>query len=277
MVVRVVTDSAATIPAETAREMGIGVVPMWLTIDGTSEPEGPDTLERAASARDVTTSAPSPADFLVAIDTAARDADGVVVLTVAATMSASHASAQLAAREAGGAVRVVDTSTAAGAQGLAAIAAARAARRGLPLEAVEREARRVADAVHLVATLPDLAHLARSGRVPGIAERARRRLGVAPIFEFVDGKARPRRPALTNGAALERIAGEVTRSAPAEPGAVVRVAALHACAPEAAGRLLALVRHDVEPVGAFTGEFSSVMVAHTGPGLAGLAWYWSRV
>jgi fatty acid-binding protein DegV len=164
------------------------------------------------------------------------------------------------------------------------MAAADAARRGLTLHQVEQHARRVADSVRLVATLPDLAHLARSGRVPGIAERARRRLGVAPIFEFVDGKARPRRPALTFDAALSRIAAEVNRTMPAnatgyrgasERRPVARVAALHALAPHSAERLLELVRQDVEPVDAFVGEFSAVMVAHTGPGLAGLAWYWS--
>jgi len=35
------------------------------------------------------------------------------------------------------------------------------------------------------------------------------------------------------------------------------------------------VRAEVEPELEFVSEFGSVMVVHTGPGLAGLAWWWS--
>jgi fatty acid-binding protein DegV len=49
---------------------------------------------------------------------------------------------------------------------------------------------------------------------------------------------------------------------------------LHALAPEAAQRLLDRVEAEVTPATKFTGEFGSVMVVHTGPGLYGLAWWW---
>jgi len=41
-----------------------------------------------------------------------------------------------------------------------------------------------------------------------------------------------------------------------------------------AEELMRQVRAHVQPATAFVGSFSPVMVAHTGPGLAGLAWWW---
>ena len=38
--------------------------------------------------------------------------------------------------------------------------------------------------------------------------------------------------------------------------------------------LLARVCEEVDPATAFLGEFGTVMVAHTGPGVVGLAWRW---
>ncbi len=34
------------------------------------------------------------------------------------------------------------------------------------------------------------------------------------------------------------------------------------------------MKAEASPVTAFIGEFDAVMVAHTGPGLTGLAWWW---
>ena len=57
-------------------------------------------------------------------------------------------------------------------------------------------------------------------------------------------------------------------------GAALHVAVLHALDEQGAEALLAEVRRRVEPASAFVGSFSPVMVAHTGPGLVGLAWRW---
>jgi fatty acid-binding protein DegV len=54
------------------------------------------------------------------------------------------------------------------------------------------------------------------------------------------------------------------------------VAGLHTLLPEPAEELLSAVAAEVEPADAFIAPFTPVMVAHTGPGLAGLAWWWER-
>jgi len=269
--VAVVTDSAAALPADLAARHDITVVPMWLSIGGESVREGERPLSELLGDARVSTSGPAPGEFVDAIEDRLGD-DGVLVLTIAASMSGTHEAATVAARQLGDRVRVVDTATAAGAEALVVLAAASAAERGASLDEVEAVAKDVVERVQLVATVPNLDHLVRSGRVPGIAGWAGRRLGINPMFEFRGGKVHRLRPALSADAAMDRMVNRFRRSR--EPNTRLHVAALHALAPEAATGLLERVEAEVTPATKFSGEFGSVMVVHTGPGLYGLAWWW---
>ena len=272
MSVAVLTDSAAALPADLAARHRVAVVPMWLTVGGEPELEGSRPLEELVVADQVTTSAPTPGEFEQAIKDCLRGSDGVVILTIAGSMSATYQAARLAGEAVGGPVRVLDTATAAGAEALVVLAAAAAADAGGTIDEVEAAARHVITRVRLVATLPSLDHLVRSGRVPGLAGWAGNRLGINPLFEFRGGNVRRLRPALSRAAALDRLVTRVRRSRVA--GARLHVAALHALAADVAEDLLHRVSERDEPATAFVGEFGPVMVVHTGPGLAGLAWWW---
>ncbi|MCZ7527130.1 MAG: DegV family protein [Acidimicrobiia bacterium] len=271
MAVAIVTDSAAALPADLVARHGITVVPMWLTVGDDSFLDGDRSLGELLGDVAVSTSGPTPGQFAAAIE-ASRGPDGVLILTIAATMSSTHQSAVLAARSYGEGVRVVDTGTAAGAEALVVLAAAEAAEAGKTLDEVEAVARRAIGEVRLVATVPNLDHLVRSGRVPNVAGWAGRHLHISPLFEFRAGAVKRLRPAFGFETALHRIYSTFARSA--VEGASLHVAVLHAMAPEPARRLLEKVTEAAEPDTAFLGEFGSVMVVHTGPGLVGLAWRW---
>jgi DegV family protein with EDD domain len=269
--VALVTDSAAALPAELVARHDITVVPMWLTIGGESVREGERPLSELLGDERVSTSGPAPGEFEEAISSRLTG-DGVLVLTIAASMSGTHEAATVAAGQLGDGVRVVDTATAAGAEALVVLAAAGAAELGASLDEVEAVAKDVVERVQLVAAVPNLDHLVRSGRVPGIAGWAGRRLRINPLFEFRGGGVRRLRPALSGDAAADRMVGRLLRSR--EPNTRLHVVALHALAPDAAKGALARVEAEVTPATKFVGEFGSVMVVHTGPGLYGLAWWW---
>jgi DegV family protein with EDD domain len=277
--VSILTDSAASLPKDITTAAAISVVPMWLTIGETSMHDGDLSLEEVLARIDegITTSAPTPGEFELALEEAGID-DGALVLTIAGTMSSTVLSAHVAAQSLDPErVRVLDTGTAAGAEGLIVLAAADAAARGQSLAEVEAVARRVASQVHLVATIADLDRLAKSGRVPDAAAWAGRWLGLQPMFEFRDGGAHALRPARSRAKALDRIFESWTRGAPGRsPGSAdgSHVAALHALSPEDAEGLLDRVQAATCVAASFIGSFSPVMVAHTGPGLVGLAWWW---
>ncbi len=277
-----VADSACSLPAALAAEWGVNVVPMWLTIGTRQFRDGELSLSEVVArlGEGLSTSGPAPGELAEAARRADQG-DGVVLLTVSARMSGAYASARLAAElvaEEGREVAVVDTGTAAGAEGLVALAAARAARAGLPLAQVVAAAREAAGAARLVATLPRLDHLSRSGRVPGAAAWGARWLGLYPMFEFRESSVRALRPARGARQALARMVTLWARSAGryGQGQAALHVCAMHSSQPAAAEELLAEVarRLGAPPATSFCAAFSPVMVAHTGPGLVGLAWQW---
>jgi DegV family protein with EDD domain len=249
---------------------------MGLTIGESSVHDGDLDLAEVVARLDegLRTSGPSPGEFAEAI-AAADTGDGVVVLTLSEKMSGTNGSAELAAKlEEDRTVRVIDTATAAGAEGLVVLAAAGRAAAGSPIDDVVSAAEVASRHVRLVATLPTLDHLARGGRVPGAAAWAGHRLDLNPLFEFKGGHVRPLRPVRGQRAAQERIVALFAHRL--HPEADLHVAALHALDPDGAEHVLDMVRSYVEPASAFVGSFSPVMVAHTGPGLVGLAWWWEQ-
>jgi DegV family protein with EDD domain len=276
--VAVVTDSAASIPPDLAAERSVVVVPLHLMVGSTSVSNGAITATELGERFDegITTSSPSPGEFL---DAARRSGgDEVVILTVSSRVSGVWNAARLAADSADVPVSVVDTETAAGAQALVVFAAADAAAAGADAAGVEAAAREAIEGVRLVAVVDGLDHLVRSGRVPGIAGWAGRMLGLQPLFEFRHGAARRLRPATGREAALTRIVGHWRRSyAQVGPDHRLHVVGLHASAEGDAEALRKRVREELAPAlpaTELTLEFSPVMVAHTGPGLVGLAWRW---
>ena len=283
LAVGIVTDSACSLPATLVEGGGLNIVPMWVNVGGQEYRDGELALaEVVARLGDgVSTSGPAPGDFVAACE-AADTGEGVAVLTVSRRMSSCYEAAHLAAQllEGEREVVVVDTGTAAGSEGLVVLAASKAAKEGRSLRDVVAAAKRAAGRARLVATLPSLEHLARGGRVPGAAAWGAKWLGLHPLFEFEEGKARPLRPArsarLAYGHILEAFYRDLARERSAPGQLAVHVAALHAVDEAVARDLLAQAGARTELATAFIGSFSPVMVAHTGPGLVGLAWWLER-
>jgi DegV family protein with EDD domain len=272
MSVTVVTDGAASLPDELAAANGVVVVPLALAIGGVPASTRLSLAEVLAwSPGQVHTSGPSTGRFLDAIREHGGDG-GVLVCTVAASLSGSFQAASMAARHAARPVRVLDTATATGGQGLVVLAAACAARAGATLDEAAAAAGRAAAAVRLVGAVDSLDRLLAGGRLPRLAGRVGDGLGVWPLFELGGGRVRPLRPARSRAAAEARIVERWRASRGGD--ADLHVAAVHALAPERAERLLAAVRAELQPATAFVGEFDAAMASHSGPGAAALAWWW---
>src|SRR5579875_2576151 len=255
MTVGVVVDGGASLP-EAAR-WPFRVVAMHA---GPAAPGAPDPL--------TTTAAPSPGEFLEAIE-AVDTGSGVVVVTVAGTLSASLEAARVAAGLAGTtSVVVVDSATATTGEGLVALAAAR----GRSLAEVAAAARETAQRIHLVGHLGDVGPVARRGRL-------RLPAGEAPgpgraVVELVAGEVRIAGSASGFEPAQDQVVEAVAASMP--PGARLHAGAFHGGRAEAAASLLATVQRLAPVETAFVAELSTVMLAHTGPDVCGLAWWWEE-
>jgi DegV family protein with EDD domain len=185
-------------------------------------------------------------------------------------MSSTFDSARLGAGMASIPTQVIDTGTAGGAQGLVVLAAATRAADAGSLEEVVAVAADAIERVRLVAAVEGLDNLVRSGRVPQLAGWAGRLLGLRPLFEFRGGKVHRLAPATSAEQATNSMLRRWRRDR--RPDAALHVAVLHALDPNGAVALLDRVQSELAPKDSFVGEFSPVMVVHTGP-LLGLAWW----
>ena len=276
--VAVVTDSVAALPEDLAAAVGVRVVQCPAYAGDRRLPSGRLQAEALAAwlEQGVRTAAPAPGQYLDAIRDATRAGAGsVLVLTVARRLSSAYQAAHLAARRAGCPVQVLDTGTAAGGEALVVLAAAAAAGEGRPLGEVAAAAERAAGRVRVAAVLTTLEYLARGGRLPAAVARAAGWFGMHTLFELRGGAVRPLRPVRSAEAARSLILARWRASRPAG-AARLHACALHALAPEAAAALLGAVRAEVEPATAFVAEFDLSMVAHSGPGVHGLAWWWEE-
>lgn len=274
MKVTVITDTTATLPRDVAERLGIVVVPIRVTVGDRSYRDGEISHRQLLEATErVTTSGPSPQEFLEVIE-AHGSAAGVLILTLAHDLgSSTFMSAQAAAAVSSVPVTVVDTATAAGSQGLVALAAARRAAAGGILEEVEVEARHVIGRVRLLANLPNLDHLARSGHVPGAAAWAARWIGLNVVVDLRGGRVRPAKAVLSERAAIDYMVETWKKSRPSQPSRL-HLAVLHSVDPGPAEQILQRVRAEVEPEEVFVGSMGTTMVVHSGPGVSGLGWWW---
>jgi len=218
----------------------------------------------------VTTAGPGPGDFLQVLE----GIEGEVLMpTVTRNLSSSTLdSARMAASTVGERVRVVDTGTSAGGLALVAIHAARAAQAGGTLDEVEQATRQAMADVRLVVQVGTLDYLIAGGRMPASVGRIGSRLGMRPLVEVHQGSLGNRRPAFSKRAADDRMIAMWRRTR--REGAQLHLAAMHVLAEEDGLALLNRVKAEVEPATELVTRFGAIMVAHTGPVLSGLAWWW---
>jgi DegV family protein with EDD domain len=278
MTLAIVSDSNSSLPTDLIRELPLYVVPLEVHHEGRVYRDGVDLMPggfyalQAESATLPTTSAPLPGAFLDAFQQAAEHADEVVCLTLSSKLSATHDSARTALREAtafdASRVTIVDTQSAAAAQGLMVLAAARMAAGAASAQDLLERVPSLISAVHLYGYLDSLYYVWRSGRVPRVVMWMGRAIGVRPVLQLTDGRIgmveRPRSQRM----AMERVARLAQQRA---DGAPVRVAVMHAAAPEQAAELAQRLNDLLSPVELFTTELTPVIGAHVGPGLVGCA------
>ncbi len=114
-------------------------------------------------------------------------------------------------------------------------------------------------------------HVYRIGRIPKAAALASSLLKIKPIFTVSDGDAHPVTNARTNPGAMKRILKIMGQKV--VKGQPLRVAVMHAYAPDEAERLKERLSSEFNCAELFITEFTPVMGVHTGPGVIGVAFY----
>ena len=272
--VAIVADSAANLPGELAREVGIEVVPMYLNMGGRVYRDGADLTpadfyQRLLRDREpASTSTPSPGDFLEAFERTGQEE--ILCVTVAASMSSSAQHATLAADRYSGSVEVVDSRSASMGEGFVALEAARRAAAGATLEEAAEWSRQIARRARLYATVDTFEFLRKSGRVTKLQAYAATMLDIKPVFGFREGEVAPVARPRTRRRALDT----VVETSLAEIGdRPVHLAVFHAAFTDDALSLADRIAARANVVERHVVEVTPVIGAHTGPGLVGTSFF----
>src|SRR2546430_1590707 len=235
--VAVVTDSTAGLPDALVSRYHLTVVPLTVTIGGTSGREGVDVAPAdVAKALEgpratVTTSRPSPGEFAAAY---ARlldaGAPGIVSVHLSAKLSGTQESARLAAAEFPGRVAVVDSQSTGMGLGFCALAAAGTRDLGAGGAGARAAVRRTTTLFYV----DTLEYLRGGGRIGAASALLGTALSVKPILHMVDGEIVVRDKVRTASRALARL---VDLAVEAAGDAQVAVGVHHPAAPAPAGEL----------------------------------------
>ncbi|PPJ31536.1 fatty acid-binding protein DegV [Nocardia nova] len=272
MTVVVVTDSAASVPAELVSELGIVVVPLHVLVDDRAIAEGVDECDIDYGASTVTTSSASPGELRAAYERALElsGGDGVVAVHISRQLSATWEAGRQAVQDMDAAdrVRLVDSLSAGLGTGLPVLAAARRAKSGAALDVVYDTAVAAAGRSRTFIVVNRTEQLRRGGRLSTAAMFFGTELVTKPILQIVDGKLELREKARTRSKAYAKLVAAAVDAA-GDDGAAVAVQHLGAASAAAtiAGQLGELIPGMRELV---TAEFGPTLGVHVGTGAVGV-------
>jgi DegV family protein with EDD domain len=192
--VAVVTDSTTYLPAELIERWGIHQVSLYVGWGDERRPEQEYDLDafysRLRESEELpSTSQPSVGDFLACFEPLAGAGRDVVSVHIASGLSGTYESACEAARVVAdkglpGRVEVVDGQTGAGGLGCLVIGAARAAERGVGLDAVVDAVHRTRQGLEMWFCLDTLEYLRKGGRIGAAQALVGSALKIKPILTF---------------------------------------------------------------------------------------------
>jgi len=200
MTVKIVTDSAADLPLDLARELGITIVPVYLRFgdkvyrDGVDI--GPDEFYAKLISSPIlpSTSAPSAGDFAQAYRDVASSTDEIVSIHITRRHSVTYDAALLGRKlieKARCRIDVIDSEGVTMWQGLVVLAAARAAEAGCELHDVVEKAQEAIRQMRALALLDTVKYITRGGRVGNTFSKVESILNLKALLTLRNGVLRP--------------------------------------------------------------------------------------
>lgn len=274
MTIRIVTDSACDLPADIAEQHRISIVPLTIRfgdvefVDRAELTSAEFWARCATSPRLPETAAPSAGQFETTYrQIAGEGADGIVVVSLSAAMSATFQSAELAAQSVASdiPVRVVDSRSVSLGIGTIALGAAQLAADGADLDAVEARANDLASRTKVFGALDTLENLKKGGRVGNARALLGTALSIKPLIEVRDGTVEEAGKQRTRSKALKHVVNQLATY----EGKIEQLSVLHADCSDV-DDFVAMVRPYAggEVV---VGEIGPVVGTHAGRGTIGVA------
>lgn len=281
MVVRIVTDSTADLPAQVASTLGITVVPLTVFfgeeayLDGVELDSASFYVKLAASKDLPCTSQPSPAAFQEAFQRLIDEgAEAILSIHLSSKLSGTYQSACTARDSLPESTRkvpieIVDSSTISVGMNYAIQQAAGMAQAGKSLEEIKAIAEDTLGRSRILAVLDTLEYVRRGGRIGGASAMLGNMLSFKPIIALKDGGIVPVERPRTRAKAYARVAQLLS-----EVGAVEHVSIVETNSE--VGQQLGEAIQSVYSGTLQHYDLGAVIGTHTGPGTAAIAFVTAR-
>jgi len=275
----IVMDSVGDIPAAWAKAYDVHILPVNIILGQRTYRDDQD-LDTATLVRLVRetgqyprTSQPSLGQYLAFYRGIARPGEAVLSIHVSQHLSGTYAGAVAAAQElAAEGLRVVPFDSQSGSLGMGflARAAGQARAQGLDLDAALERLRALRERIAVVLALGSLEFIRHSGRVSSLAAALASLLRLYPVLTLNQGRLVVAEKVRTRRRALEATVRLIRQRFGDQP---LRLAVMHARAPEWAQRLRQQAQARLHIHELVQGGISAALTAHLGPGTVGLVAY----
>ncbi len=275
--VAIVTDSTSDLDAADARARGIDVVPLFVNFGDTRFRDNVDLTrdefyrKLASLSALPTTAQPTPAMFEDAFRPHVQAGRAIVCLTIMGSLSGTLNAANAAANAfPGAAIHIVDSETVAGGLALQTQHASDIANAGGDAHAVLAGLARDRQVLRGFATIPDLSHAVRTGRVSRAQAFVGSLVKIVPVLRIEKGKIEEYARVRTYVRALDTMIDAAAAVANEADGA--RVCVIHSHIADEAVRLVAKLRAKITttPLHFEQLEAGPVIGTHAGQGAVGI-------
>jgi DegV family protein with EDD domain len=276
--IALVTDSTSSIPQELVDKYGIIVAPQVLIWGDETFEDGVDIMPgefytRLSKASIMpSTSQVTVAKFLEIYKKLLEQDYQILSILVSTKLSGTVNSAVQAKAmlPADAAIEIIDSNSIAMGMGFHVLAVARAIKQGATLSECVDLAKKALGQTGIFFAVDTLEFLHRGGRIGGATRFLGTMLNFKPILEVRDGRVEGIERVRTRTKSLNRIVQlAVEQIGNRTP---IRLASLHANAPEDAQIVLKQATEKLNPIETYFSEVSPVIGANAGPGVVGLVY-----
>jgi DegV family protein with EDD domain len=279
--VKIITDTLAGLPAETARRYNVPVIPQVIIFGTDSYQEGVEMdnavfMQRLKASRELPkTAAPPPELFVEEFRRLVPEGEPILCIHPSAEVSGTVRSATVAARDFPDAdIRVIDTRFIASPLATMVTLAAEWAETGHDADTIEARLRDLIPRCRIYFLVATLEYLAKGGRIGGGAALLGSVLQIKPILTFRDGQVDQFERERTQKRAVARLKELVLEQIPRDGSGHLSV--MHAGVPDQ-GQALA------DDLGGQLGlshipilDVPPAIVTHAGPGILGVGFFVSE-
>lgn len=278
----IVTDSVADLSDSLIKENNIKVVPLYISFDGNSYKENieisPDRIyKELQSGQTLKTSTPTVNDFIKVYKDLKENEDPDIIYSIhlSSILSGTINSAIAASRSIEDAnIKIIDSKKAAISEGFIVLSAAKAAGSGASEEEIDKLIERMISSSYFYATFDNFEYVIKGGRAPFLAKLIGKAMVLKPIITFTPaGKLRLKKFCLNSKISIKRLYTLIKSDIISSNMGRCMIGICYGNDKGPAERLRGFIEDDIQiDVSDFVmTKMTSVMAAHTGPGIWGVA------